>query len=226
MTQEKSFKSKAWEFFQSLGKTFMFPVSLLAFMGLLLGIGSSVTSPSTLKSFPFLGGELTQLTFGFIAMVGGFAFTYLPLMFAMAIPMGLARRNKAVGAFAGFVGYMLMNMSINYYLIATHQLADAASMRQVGQSMVLGIQTLEMGVLGGIVVGVITFSCTNVFRTPFYTTRSPSLAAFVLCRLSPPSPSHWWGCLFPCCGSTLRWALPGLAILSRAPTCSARSSTA
>lgn len=140
MTQEKSFKSKAWAFFQSLGKTFMFPVSLLAFMGLLLGIGSSVTSPSTIKSFPFLGGELTQLTFGFIAMVGGFAFTYLPLMFAMAIPMGLAKRNKAVGAFAGFVGYMLMNMSINYYLTATHQLADAATMRQVGQSIVLGIK--------------------------------------------------------------------------------------
>ncbi|MRG02559.1 PTS transporter subunit EIIC, partial [Klebsiella quasipneumoniae] len=91
--------------------------------------------PSTIKSFPFLGGELTQLTFGFIAMVGGFAFTYLPLMFAMAIPMGLAKRNKAVSAFAGFVGYMLMNMSINYYLTATHQLADAATMRQVGQSM-------------------------------------------------------------------------------------------
>ena len=126
MTQEKSFKSKAWEFFQSLGKTFMFPVSLLAFMGLLLGVGSSVTSPSTIKSFPFLGGELTQLTFGFIAMVGGFAFTYLPIMFAMAIPMGLATRNKAVGAFAGFVGYMLMNLSINYYLTVTHQLADAA----------------------------------------------------------------------------------------------------
>ncbi|HEC1440617.1 TPA: PTS maltose transporter subunit IICB [Enterobacter hormaechei] len=164
MTQEKSFKSKAWEFFQSLGKTFMFPVSLLAFMGLLLGIGSSVTSPSTIKSFPFLGGELTQLTFGFIAMVGGFAFTYLPLMFAMAIPMGLARRNKAVGAFAGFVGYMLMNMSINYYLTATHQLADAATMRPVGQSIVLGIQTLEMGVLGGIVVGVITYFLHERFQ--------------------------------------------------------------
>lgn len=110
----------------------MFPVSLLAFMGLLLGIGSSVTSPSTITSFPFLGGEFTQLTFGFIAMVGGFAFTYLPLMFAMAIPMGLAKRNKAVAAFAGFVGYMLMNMSINYYLTATHQLADPATMKQVG----------------------------------------------------------------------------------------------
>ena len=97
-------------------------------------------------------------------MVGGFAFTYLPLMFAMAIPMGLARRNKAVGAFAGFVGYMLMNMSINYYLTATHQLADAATMRQVGQSIVLGIQTLEMGVLGGIVVGVITYFLHERFQ--------------------------------------------------------------
>lgn len=82
MSQEKSFKSKLWEFFQSLGKTFMFPVSLLAFMGLLLGIGSSVTSPSAISSFPFLGNEFVQLTFGFMAMVGGFAFTYLPVMFA------------------------------------------------------------------------------------------------------------------------------------------------
>ncbi|AYN27776.1 PTS maltose transporter subunit IICB [Buttiauxella sp. 3AFRM03] len=164
MTKDKSFKSSLWEFFQSLGKTFMFPVSLLAFMGLLLGVGSSVTSPSTIKSFPFLGGEFTQLVFGFISMVGGFAFTYLPVMFAIAIPFGMAKRNKAVGAFSGFVGYMLMNMSINYYLSATHQLADAATMKQVGQSMVLGIQTLEMGVLGGIVVGVITYFLHERFQ--------------------------------------------------------------
>lgn len=164
MTQEKSFKSQLWEFFQSLGKTFMFPVSLLAFMGLLLGVGSSITSPSTIKSFPFLGGELTQLTFGFIAMVGGFAFTYLPVMFAIAIPLGMAKRNKAVGAYSGFIGYMLMNMSINYYLTVTNQLADAATMKQVGQSVVLGIQTLEMGVLGGIIAGVITYFLHERFQ--------------------------------------------------------------
>lgn len=164
MTQEKSFKSRIWEFFQSLGKTFMFPVSLLAFMGLLLGVGSSITSPSTIKSFPFLCGELTQLTFGFIAMVGGFAFTYLPVIFAIAIPLGMAKRNKAVGAYSGFIGYMLMNMSINYYLTVTHQLADTATMKQVGQSVVLGIQTLEMGVLGGIVAGVITYFLHERFQ--------------------------------------------------------------
>lgn len=164
MTQENSIKSRVWEFFQSLGKTFMFPVSLLAFMGLLLGVGSSITSPSTIKSFPFLGGELTQLTFGFIATVGGFAFTYLPVMFAIAIPFGMAKRNKAVGAYSGFIGYMLMNMSINYYLTVTHQLADAATMKQVGQSVVLGVQTLEMGVLGGIIAGVITYFLHERFQ--------------------------------------------------------------
>ena len=174
MSQEKSFKSKLWEFFQSLGKTFMFPVSLLAFMGLLLGIGSSVTSPSAISSFPFLGNEFVQLTFGFMAMVGGFAFTYLPVMFAMAIPFGLANRNKAVGAFAGFVGYMLMNMSINYYLTVTHQLADPAMMKQVGQSVVLGIQTLEMGVLGGIVMMVILPA--RLKRTPRVTEEKSSPA--------------------------------------------------
>ncbi|TBM24686.1 maltose/glucose-specific PTS transporter subunit IIBC [Hafnia paralvei] len=164
MSDTKSFKSRLWEFFQSLGKTFMFPVSLLAFMGLLLGIGSSITSPSTIKSFPFLGNELVQLTFGFVATVGGFAFTYLPIMFAMAIPLGLAKRNKAIGAFAGFVGYMIMNLSINYYLLSSHQLADAANMKQAGQAMVLGIQSLEMGVLGGIVVGVITYFLHERFQ--------------------------------------------------------------
>ncbi|WP_193065675.1 maltose/glucose-specific PTS transporter subunit IIBC [Hafnia alvei] len=164
MSDTKSFKSRLWEFFQSLGKTFMFPVSLLAFMGLLLGVGSSITSPSTIKSFPFLDNELVQLTFGFVATVGGFAFTYLPIMFAMAIPLGLAKRNKAIGAFSGFVGYMIMNLSINYYLMSSHQLADAAHMKQAGQAMVLGIQSLEMGVLGGIVVGVITYFLHERFQ--------------------------------------------------------------
>lgn len=97
-------------------------------------------------------------------MVGGFAFTYLPVMFAIAIPLGMAKRNKAVGAYSGFIGYMLMNMSINYYLTVTHQLADTATMKQVGQSVVLGIQTLEMGVLGGIIAGVITYFLHERFQ--------------------------------------------------------------
>ncbi|MFK9091855.1 maltose/glucose-specific PTS transporter subunit IIBC [Bacillus salipaludis] len=147
--------SKGWEFFQGLGKTFMLPVALLAFMGLLLGIGSSFTSPTTIENLPFLDHNVIQIILRFISTIGGFAFTYLPLLFAVAIPLGLVRTEKGVAAFSGLVGYILMHLSINFYLTETNKLAEADVMRQEGQTMVLGIQSLEMGVLGGIIAGII-----------------------------------------------------------------------
>ncbi|MDU5949081.1 MAG: PTS transporter subunit EIIC, partial [Paenibacillus macerans] len=149
--------SKGWEFFQGLGKTFMLPVALLAFMGLLLGIGSSFTSPTTIENLPFLDHQLIQVSLRFISTLGGFAFTYLPLLFAMAIPLGLARYEKGVAAFSGLIGYIVMQLSINFYLVETDQLANPEVMRQAGQGMVLGIQSLEMGGLGGIVAGLIVY---------------------------------------------------------------------
>lgn len=149
--------SKGWEFFQGLGKTFMLPVALLAFMGLLLGIGSSFTSPTTIENLPFLDHNVIQIILRFLSTIGGFAFTYLPLLFTVAIPLGLARTEKGVAAFSGLVGYIIMHLSINFYLTETHKLAEAEAMRQQGQSMVLGIQSLEMGVLGGIIAGIIVY---------------------------------------------------------------------
>ncbi|WP_234898497.1 PTS transporter subunit EIIC [Aeromonas veronii] len=135
----------------------MFPVSLMAFMGLLLGVGSSITSPSTIDNFPFLGGEYTQLVFNLMATVGSFGFTYLPIMFAIGIPMGLTEKNKGVAAYSGFVGYMAMNIGINFYLASTNQLASPENIKLAGQAMVMGVQTLSMGVLGGIVSGIVTY---------------------------------------------------------------------
>ncbi|HFU4024844.1 TPA: maltose/glucose-specific PTS transporter subunit IIBC [Streptococcus suis] len=146
-----------WEFFQGLGKTFMLPVALLAFMGLLLGIGSSFSSASTIKSFPFLGNPILQLIFRFMSTIGGFAFSFLPVLFAMAIPLGLARKEKGVAAFSGFVSYTVMHLAINFYLTESKQLAPIEHLRTAGQGMVFGIQTLEMGVLGGIIAGVVAY---------------------------------------------------------------------
>jgi PTS system maltose and glucose-specific IIC component len=171
-TKKKS--SKGWEFFQGLGKTFMLPVALLAFMGLLLGIGSSFTSPTTIENFPFLDNEIIQIILRYITMIGGFAFTYLPLLFAIAIPLGLARYEKGVAAFSGLVGYVIMHLSINFYLNETNQLAEADLMRQEGQSMILGIQSIEMGVLGGIIVGIVVYLLHN----RFYNFKLPNAFAF------------------------------------------------
>lgn len=167
-------KFNFWEFFQGLGKTFMLPVALLAFMGLLLGIGSSFSSPSTLETLPFLNQPWLQIIFKFMSTIGGFAFTYLPLLFAMAIPLGLARYEKGVAALSGFVGYVIMNLSINFYLTETGRLADLDNLREAGQGMVMGIQTVEMGVLGGIIVGIIVY----LLHSKFYDIQLPDAFAF------------------------------------------------
>lgn len=167
-------KASKWEFFQGLGKTFMLPVSLLAFMGLFLGIGSSFSSPSTIETFPFLSNEFLQVIFKFMSTIGGFAFSYLPVLFAMAIPLGLVRNEKGIAAFSGFVGYTIMNLSINFYLTQTNRLVDSEKVREVGQGFVFGIQTIEMGVLGGIIAGLIVYKLHN----KFYMTQLPDSFAF------------------------------------------------
>ena len=86
-------------FFQELGKTFMLPVALMAFMWLLLGLGSSFSSPTTIDAFPFLGNSILQVVFKYMSAIGGFAFNNLAVMFAMAIPLGLAKKEKGVAAF-------------------------------------------------------------------------------------------------------------------------------
>jgi PTS system maltose and glucose-specific IIC component len=83
----------------------------------------------------------------------------------MAIPLGLARKEKGVAAFSGFVGYVIMNLTINFYLQETGRLADPENLREAGQGMVFGIQTIEMGVLGGIIAGLVVYQLHKRFYT-------------------------------------------------------------
>ncbi|MFC6465035.1 maltose/glucose-specific PTS transporter subunit IIBC [Marinilactibacillus sp. GCM10026970] len=167
-------KVSFWEFFQGLGKTFMLPVALLAFMGLLLGIGSSFSTESTIEALPFLGNPILQILFRFMSTIGSFAFSYLPVMFAMAIPLGLVRKEKGIAAFSGFVGYTIMNLAINFYLTENNTLADPEALREAGQGMVFGIQTIEMGVLGGIIAGLIVYQ----LHKRFYKVQLPDSFSF------------------------------------------------
>lgn len=81
----------------------------------------------------------------------------------MAIPLGLARHEKGIAALSGFVGYIVMNLSINFYLTETNQLAAAEAMTEAGQGMVMGIHTIQMGVLGGTIAGLVVYYLHNRF---------------------------------------------------------------
>lgn len=167
-------KSTVWEFLQSLGKTFMLPVALLAFSGILLGVGSSLTSDAVKQSMPFLDNTVLQLLFLWMTKVGLVAFIYLPVMFAVAIPLGLAREEKGVAAFAGFVGYAALNLSINFYLTVVNVIGDGAAEKAYGVKSILGISSIDTGILGAIIVGVIVAK----LHARFYTYQMPDALAF------------------------------------------------
>jgi PTS system maltose and glucose-specific IIC component len=141
MTAKTAPKITLWEFFQQLGKTFMLPVALLSFCGIMLGIGSSLSSHDVLTLLPWLDMPLLQAIFIWMSKVGSFAFSFLPVMFCIAIPLGLARENKGVAAFAGFVGYAVMNLAVNFWLTAKGILptTDAAILKANNIQNIIGI---------------------------------------------------------------------------------------
>jgi len=150
-----SHKLKLWGFIQGLGKTFVLPIALLGISGILLGLGSSLTGAQLQKLWPFLSYEPINIFFQYVTMIGVFTFKNMPVLFAIAIPLGLAKEEKGVAAFSGFVGYLIMIMGTNFVLKQTGALAGPEEMRAAGQVMILGVQTIGTGVLGGIFSGVI-----------------------------------------------------------------------
>ena len=170
----KATKTTMWEFLQSLGKTFMLPVALLAFSGILLGVGSSLSSAAIREAIPFLDNILLQYLFMWMTKIGLVAFIYLPVMFAIAIPLGMAREEKGVAAFAGFVGYAAFNLAINFFLTVANVLGDPVASKAYGVKSIIGIESIDTGILGAVMVGIIVAR----LHQRFYTFKMPDALAF------------------------------------------------
>lgn len=155
----KNFFGKAQQF----GKSFMLPIAILPAAGLLLGIGGALSNPNTISSYPILDQSFLQALFTIMSSAGSIVFANLPVIFAVGIAIGLARSDKGTAALAALVGYLVMNATINAILIITDSLA-VDNLSAVGQGTALGIQTLEMGVFGGIVVGIMAGMLHNRFN--------------------------------------------------------------
>ncbi|WP_397333717.1 maltose/glucose-specific PTS transporter subunit IIC [Paenibacillus taichungensis] len=133
----------------------MLPIAVLPAAGLLLGIGGALSNANTINSYPFLQITWLQQVFTVMSSAGSIVFDNLALIFAIGVAVGLARADKGTAGLAAGLAYLVMNASINAMLVNSGKLA-ADHLAGAGQGMVLGIQTLQTGVLGGIVVGLVT----------------------------------------------------------------------
>lgn len=154
--------SKLFERAQQFGKSFMLPIAILPAAGLLLGIGGALSNPNTVKAYPVLDINLLQNIFILMSSAGNIIFQNLPVIFAVGVAIGLAKSDKGTAGLAAMLGFLIMNASMNGLLTITGTLAKD-NLAEVGQSMVLGIQTVETGVFGGIVTGIMTALLHNKF---------------------------------------------------------------
>ena len=162
---------KFFAMIQQVGKSFFLPVSVLPIAGLLLGLGSSFTNQTTIETYNLTGllgsGTVLNGLLTIMSQVGTAIFGNLPLIFALAVALGMARKEKAVAVLSSGIAFIVMHTSINAMLkISGYILPDGSQADFVLQgqlSSVLGITSLEMGVFGGIIVGLGVAALHNKF---------------------------------------------------------------
>lgn len=162
---------------QRIGRSFMLPIALLPIAGLLLGIGSSLTNATTLETYN-LGAILGAGTFlnsvmKILAQTGNIIFTNLPIIFAMGVSLGMAEKEQGTAVLSAAIAFFVMHQTISTLLSISGQLAEGA-MPEGTVSNVVGIQSLEMGVFGGIIVGLGVAALHN----KFYKIQLPTVISF------------------------------------------------
>lgn len=139
--------------FQKLGKVLMTPVLLLPVSGILVGIGSALSNPSLIKVAPFLGSDAMLLISTLIKEAGNVINNNIPVLFAICIAYGFVKAEKATAALSGFIGYMTMNTVMGTFLTLRGTI-DPENLL-TGQKAILGVTTLDTGVFGGIIIGLV-----------------------------------------------------------------------
>ncbi len=164
-------KDKIFGVLQRVGRSFMLPIAILPVAGLLLGLGSSFTNATTIETYGlgWLLGDGTILHALLVIMnqVGSAIFDNLPLIFAVGVAIGMAKKEKEVSALSAVIAYFVMNVSINAMLQLSGKILDDGSIADNVLSgtitSVCGIQSLQMGVFGGIIVGLGVAALHNRF---------------------------------------------------------------
>ncbi len=157
-------KDKIFGVLQRVGRSFMLPIAILPVAGLLLGVGGSFTNETTLQTYGLMGimgpGTVLNAILQVMSSAGDIVFGNLPIIFAMGVAIGMAKKEKEVAALSAAIAFFIMHASIGA-MIVNH--GGAESMLEGATTSVVGITSLQMGVFGGIIVGLGVAALHNRF---------------------------------------------------------------
>ena len=148
-------KDKIFGVLQRVGRSFMLPIAILPVAGLLLGVGCSRTNEQMLETYGLLNmmgpGTVFYAVFTVMKAAGDIVFTNLPIIFAMGVAIGMAKKEKDVAALAAAIAFFIMHASIGAMININ---GGTENMLSGSTTSVCGITSLQMGVFGGIIVGL------------------------------------------------------------------------
>lgn len=159
---------KVFGVLQKVGKALMLPVALLPAAGILLALGAALQNPALLELAPFLDNSGVEIVAQVMQKAGDIVFANLPVLFAVGVAVGLAG-GEGVAALAAIIGYLIMNVTMG-----TAAGITAEDVNGLNYASILGIPTLQTGVFGGIIVGIIAAALYN----KFYEIELPSYLGF------------------------------------------------
>ena len=172
-----SLRGGLFSLLQRVGRAFMLPIALLPIAGLLLGVGASLTNTTMLTEYGLLSamgpGTVSFAVFSLLSSVGSVIFDNLPIIFAMGVALGMAEHEKATATLSAAIAFFVMHTTIHSLLSLTGRL-EAGAMPEGTVASVVGIESLQMGVFGGILVGLGVAALTN----RFYKIRLPQVISF------------------------------------------------
>lgn len=168
-------KDKIFGVLQRVGRSFMLPIAILPVAGLLLGIGGSFTNETMLKTYGLLdiigSGTVFYAIFQVMSNAGSIVFDNLPILFAIGVAIGMAKKEKEVAALAAVIAFFIMHASISAMITLN---GGAENMLSGAVTSVCGITSLQMGVFGGILVGLGVAALHN----RFYKMELPQVLSF------------------------------------------------
>lgn len=156
-------KEKVMDVLQRFSKAMFIPVLILPIAGILIAVGNLFTNARLIEMLPFLDNPVTK---GFGSILSGSLVAILNnlgLIFCVGIAVGLANKKKSEAGFTALLGFLVFINAMNKFMDLTGILYAGESLRGTGQTMILGIQILDMGVFLGIILGVVTAMVHNRF---------------------------------------------------------------